>query len=712
MQDQATREGKSKQHYSACRAHTLLKQLTQQTPITIDGLPAFVPASRWVIDPHDNWVRYWDVVILLLLVFTSTVTPFEVSFLDPHLDDACFLADMFIQALMGFLDRRRQRWETRPRKTIRRYCKRWLVIDTLSVLPYDAVVLIPSHNKLKLLRLLRLLRLFRLVRMIRLARIFRRWESHIGISYSHLKLIRFSVAVLVCAHWLACGFFLVVVLEDSPINWVSAYSTDDAGHSNMSEPFDNYIISLYWSVMTMSTIGYGDVTPKTQYERIYEIFGMILGASVYAYMVGAICSIVASMNAASAEFNQQMDSLNTFMAESQLPPSLRARLREFFRYRRSARSLHDCPDLLQAMSPALRAQVASHTQAKWVNTVPFFRPLPEYLKTEIALALRTEAYAPNEPVVREGDKCNRLFIIDQGLLSSKGRLLGGGAIVGEQHFLLNKGRWSHSANTVTYTRLLSLEKDTFDEILDLVVEAESDALQPLQAAATVIQKHWRGFKARRTRRMMQNVVRGSIIQSRAAHYHITAAQQDVTATMLRQFAASAEYHQQALGQDYMQPYESKPASVTEELPMQCFADMPLQQPAITTATSMQFRTGLMPQISQGPHIAWADQAMQDSADQMVSSALARQMPIAGPAAELGELKGLEQPIRSGRHNVLFEAARPNQSSSQGQTSYLDAIGHYRQQMESSLEALRQEMEAFQSEMMGQFVNIGTSADAS
>lgn len=225
-------------------------------------------------------------------------------------------------------------------------------------------------------------------------------------------------------------------------------------------------------------------------------------------------------------------------------------------------------------------------------------------------------------------------------------------------------------------------------------------------------------QARRTRRMMQNVVRGSIIQSRAARYHITAVQQDVTATMLRQFAASAEHHQQALGQDYMQPYKSKPASVTEELPMQCFADMPLQQPAITTTASMQFSTGLMPQTSQGPYIAWADQGMQDSADQMASSALAKQMPTAGypadrsvaVAADLGELKGLEQPIRSGRHNVLFEAARPHQSS-QGH-SYLDAIGHYRQQMESSLEALRQEMEAFQSEMLGQFVNIGASAEAS
>lgn len=62
---------------------------------------------------------------------------------------------MFIQALLGFLDRKRQRWETRPRKTIKRYCKRWLVIDTLSVLPYDAVVvLIPSHDKLKVTHLL------------------------------------------------------------------------------------------------------------------------------------------------------------------------------------------------------------------------------------------------------------------------------------------------------------------------------------------------------------------------------------------------------------------------------------------------------------------------------------------------------------------------------------------------------------------------------
>lgn len=105
--------------------------------------------------------------------------------------------------------------------------------------------------------------------------------------------------------------------------WISEYSARTAGNSDLDKPVDNYIVALYWSVMTMSTIGYGDVVPKTQYERVYEIFGMVLGASVYAYMVGAICSIVASMNAASAAFNQQMDRYNSEVVttlESQLTP--------------------------------------------------------------------------------------------------------------------------------------------------------------------------------------------------------------------------------------------------------------------------------------------------------------------------------------------------------------------------------------------------------
>ena len=44
-----------------------------------------------------------------------------------------------------------------------------------------------------------------------------------------------------------------------------------------------------------STIGYGDVQPQSTLERYYVIGCMVVGASIYAYMVGAVCGIVASM---------------------------------------------------------------------------------------------------------------------------------------------------------------------------------------------------------------------------------------------------------------------------------------------------------------------------------------------------------------------------------------------------------------------------------
>ena len=59
---------------------------------------------------------------------------------------------MFVQALLGFLDKKRNRWEARPKVTIKTYCKHWLAVDLLSVVPYDAIViLVPSQLKLKVM---------------------------------------------------------------------------------------------------------------------------------------------------------------------------------------------------------------------------------------------------------------------------------------------------------------------------------------------------------------------------------------------------------------------------------------------------------------------------------------------------------------------------------------------------------------------------------
>lgn len=88
----------------------------------------------------------------LCLVLYSCLFSSAVLFGINRCVDACFLADMFIQALLGFLDNKRNRWEGRPRVTITTYCKHWLAVDMLSVVPYDAIVILaPNHLKLKVM---------------------------------------------------------------------------------------------------------------------------------------------------------------------------------------------------------------------------------------------------------------------------------------------------------------------------------------------------------------------------------------------------------------------------------------------------------------------------------------------------------------------------------------------------------------------------------
>ena len=92
------------------------------------------------------------------------------------------------------------------------------------------------------------------------------------------------------------------------------------GREASADPTDSslvlYIGCLYWAVATLSTLGYGDIIPTTDVERAFTCLSALVGASIYAYMVGAVCGIVAGMNEKNTKFYQQIDNLNHFMVRA------------------------------------------------------------------------------------------------------------------------------------------------------------------------------------------------------------------------------------------------------------------------------------------------------------------------------------------------------------------------------------------------------------
>lgn len=99
--------------------------------------------------------------------------------------------------------------------------------------------------------------------------------------------------VFFIAHFLACGFHYTAVkeLESNPKanTWLVNYEYHD------DTTVDRYVHSFYFSFVSMSTIGYGDISPQTVIERIYIMFSTLISCGVFAYALNIVTRIFENM---------------------------------------------------------------------------------------------------------------------------------------------------------------------------------------------------------------------------------------------------------------------------------------------------------------------------------------------------------------------------------------------------------------------------------
>lgn len=447
-------------------------------------------SSRFLIDPKWNFSRKWDGLMILLLVYTAIFTPFEVAFLETkfnllfgfnRLVDTLFICDLILNFFFMVEDPESGEIVKDIHRIRALYFRGWFTCDILSVLPFESVssglkYISPgtgeSLQSLKVLRVVRLLRLIKLLRVVRASRIFARWESSIGLSFSTISVLKFSLSMVLVSHWLACIFHLVPQFDEQPPykNWLVGAGMWDSG------VMSRYIISLYWSVTTVTTVGYGDITPQSDFERFMATIFMVIGGIFYAYVMGSICGIVSSLDRAGTAYKQTMDILNLYMDEVKLPYKDRMALREYFMYCRSMQRSLFYKDVLQQMSPGLQGRFAKHVYGQWLGGVYFLRLKPNLSEkplhghgdnfvSRIALFLEPEAFPPQEPIIKKGERTLKMYIIVRGLCARLGRVLTKGRTFGED-VILNSVRRTYDVLTLTMVDVHVLHKESLESILE------------------------------------------------------------------------------------------------------------------------------------------------------------------------------------------------------------------------------------------------------
>ena len=127
------------------------------------------------------------------------------------------------------------------------------------------------------------------------------WEEMIfRVSFNpgarRLVLIFFWVCIL--AHIVGCGWYFIASFSTTslvaPNSWVSNYF--DGIRTREVNQFTLYLTSLYWSITTLTSVGFGDVVAISNTERAYALIVMIIGASIFGYIIGNMSTLVANLN--------------------------------------------------------------------------------------------------------------------------------------------------------------------------------------------------------------------------------------------------------------------------------------------------------------------------------------------------------------------------------------------------------------------------------
>lgn len=139
------------------------------------------------------------------------------------------------------------------------------IVDFLAILPFY----LSFGIDLRSLRLLRMFRLFRLFKLVRYNKAIKHFVNAMKLAKEQIVL--FMIITLMLIYFAAVGIY---------------YFENEA----QSEHFSSIFSSLWWSIVTLTTVGYGDVYPITVGGRIFTFFILMIGLGIVAIPTGIISS--------------------------------------------------------------------------------------------------------------------------------------------------------------------------------------------------------------------------------------------------------------------------------------------------------------------------------------------------------------------------------------------------------------------------------------
>ena len=110
-------------------------------------------------------------------------------------------------------------------------------------------------------------------------------------SSSAISLFISLFLLIFVAHLLGCFFTMILSVDPGDTNWLIHYNPALTDADDQTR----YVVALYWAMISVTTMGYGDIVPVTNIERIFGIGVALVGAVVFSFCMGNVASLISQV---------------------------------------------------------------------------------------------------------------------------------------------------------------------------------------------------------------------------------------------------------------------------------------------------------------------------------------------------------------------------------------------------------------------------------
>lgn len=219
----------------------------------------------------------WFDIMLLAVILSSVLVVMLDSIVELHIRyGVLFLRIEWLFTLMFTVEYAVRLWCSPNRKAYA--LSVYGIVDLLALLPTYLSLLMPQTAPLLIIRLLRVLRIFRVLRLLSLLNEAN--ELARALQRSTRKIFVFFSLVIILATIFGC---LVYVVEGP------------------ARGFNNIPESIYWAIVTITTVGYGDLAPTTALGRAISAVGMLIGYAIIAVPTGIVTAEITAAQMAAKQ---------------------------------------------------------------------------------------------------------------------------------------------------------------------------------------------------------------------------------------------------------------------------------------------------------------------------------------------------------------------------------------------------------------------------